>query len=219
MGLYLPKISHVETETAVNTCSTAICGRTAVRPHAEAKPCYLPREPLHISLGSDSFQRDQNWFGGNYKEAGYTTRGIDSILTVKKRATRATYSAYWLDSYSEHFRDISVARACCLLTRFGCGGDTFLLDGFNMGCSKRKTTPSRLYSFYVSAPLWPARKLAPVEFIGGPPGKLGGYKGTFLTMLLDRVVTIALLEGVKTLNQLLAPPDKGLTTSLQHINL
>jgi len=49
-----------------------------------------------------------------------------------------------------------------------------------------------------------------IQFYGGPPGGKALYRGTLLTMLMDRVMTSALTEGYKSVGKLF--PNECLTS-------
>ncbi len=113
--------------------------------------------------------------------------------------TRLTF-----EFYTDKFASITVLDASFLLRLLGCGQDViYRYSDYTAGF--RLMSPIDVASLYQESPLCVASNYRPMEFVGGPPGRLRSCRGTLLTMLLDRIMVVALLEGVYTIDRIIPP--------------
>ncbi len=91
-----------------------------------------------------------------------------------------------------------------MLRLLGCGQDViYRYSDYTAGF--RLMSPVDIADFYSKSPLCVASNYRPMEFVGGPPGRLRSCQGTLLTMLLDRITVIALLEGGHKIDRIIPP--------------
>ncbi len=205
MGMSLPSAGHVKTPPFSLSRSDCIQRRATLGTRGDSKGGGFSREPLHVPTRPNPIQRSDNWFGGDGKKAGYSSRAVYNIITRQtKPRTRRTMTKLTLEFYADKFAGITVLDACYLLRLLGCGQDViYRYSDYTAGF--RLISPIGVASLYSKSPLCVASNYRPMEFVGGPPGRLRSCQGTILTMLLDRITVIALLEGAYTLDRIIPP--------------
>lgn len=57
---------------------------------------------------------------------------------------------------------------------------------------------------WYSACLHPAASMGPIEFLGGPPHRWGIHRGNLLSLVMDRVAVLMLLEGAIGLDRIVS---------------
>lgn len=170
----------------------------------------LSRQSLHVPSRPDSLLYRRGWFGGNRESSGYTPTGVALILGDQK----AVYSRgrlVWalLQAYGKRLYHIHLKRACEILRNLGNGSDVF---HWKSECSiLRQWTPNSLDQMapdlLYDIQQWYATSITPLGFVGGPPGKCSIFKGTLLTLLLDRITVAVLLGGLRALDNIILPDD------------
>jgi hypothetical protein len=103
-----------------------------------------------------------------------------------------------LDYYRIRFSAVNMDRACEILVGLGCADDTFYW-GYD-----RWTPHKVLQNVNSDNPVhnWLAKNVL-IQFAGGPPNKWCIFQGTLLSMMLDRIAVVVLLEGLNTLNSII----------------
>jgi hypothetical protein len=131
---------------------------------------------------------------------------VERIIAEQKTAFyRLGVVRYTLDFYRKKLKDITVDEACEILGSMACGGDAFW-----WGDNDTEWTPDELRTVTAEDGLtksllgqWAAVNVEPIKFFGGPPTRWGLGRGTLLTLLLDRITVVALLEGGKGINEII----------------
>lgn len=164
----------------------------------------VSRQSVHISRRPNPLLRCNSWFGCNRECSGFeaASKIIDHI------PFRRGLVFGIIQHYKERFAHIKADRTCEILRAIGAFNDVFYIidhKGF-----KHAWTPVQLVnksSQAISLHLWYASDIEQIEFLGGPPTKMGIYRGTLLDFLLDRVAVMVLLEGIKALDGVISADE------------
>jgi hypothetical protein len=116
--------------------------------------------------------------------------------------------------YAARLACIRAKRVCELLIGMGCGDDEIYALGMPW-------TPRKLLEERMLSPLstknkigtWLAVSYRPVQFIGGPPNNWRAWRGSFMTLLLDRIATLTLLEGWQAMDKVIKPGERYMKTT------
>ncbi len=204
--MYLPSVSHDESPPFSLSRSDCIQRRATLGTRADSKSRCLSGEPLYVPTRPNPIQRSDNWFGGDGKEAGFSRRTVRRIIGCPDSPIyRQSMALFTLQFYARAFEGITVMEACRLLRCLGCDQDAIYRYS-NYEAGFRLMSARKISIIYQKSPLCTAINYFPMAFVGGPPGKLYGRKGTLLTMLLDRITVVTLLEGAKAIDRII-PPD------------
>lgn len=111
--------------------------------------------------------------------------------------------------YRARLACIQVGRVCQILIEAGCGDDEFYMLGVQWTANKlmrqriRSTDPAknRIGS-------WFAGSTRPVSFVGGPPGGLKSRRGSLMTLMLDRIAALTLLEGWQAMDKIIPAGER-----------
>lgn len=203
--MYLSSACRAETLPFSLSRSACIQRRATLGTRGDSKVGCLSGESLHVPTRPNPIQRSDNWFGGDGKKAGYSSQAVQNIVS-RQCTPRCRRLLTWLTTefYAGKFAGITVLEACHLLRRLGCGQDViYRYSDYTAGF--RLMSPINVASLYSQSPLCVASNYHPMEFVGGPPGRLRSCQGTLLTMLLDRITVIALLEGADAIDRIIPP--------------
>jgi hypothetical protein len=115
--------------------------------------------------------------------------------------------------YAARLACIRAKRVCEILIKIGCGGDEIYALGMPW-------TPCKLLD-RMQSPIpsqnkigtWLAVSYRPVQFIGGPPNNWRAWRGSFMTLLLDRIATLTLLEGWQAMDKVIKPGERYMKTT------
>ena len=110
--------------------------------------------------------------------------------------------------YAARLACIRAKRACEILVAIGCGNDEIYTHGMPW-------TPYKLWK-RMQSPVpsqnkvgtWLAIGYRPVVFIGGPPNNWRAWRGSLMTLLLDRIATLTLLEGWQAMDRVIKPGER-----------
>ncbi len=170
----------------------------------------LQRESTHVSDRPHPVLCGESWFGSDGKRTGYSQEGVKKMLPHV--IIRRNLVASCLHHYGTRFARIKVNRACQILRQLGCGDDQFCW--VRAGDSMRFWNANQFLAIEehqksCKFPLnnWYARIIFPISFQGGPPNNWGTQSGNLLTLLLDRIAVMVLLEGVEVLDGIIAPDE------------
>lgn len=169
-------------------------------------------ESVHISNRPNTVLDSGCWFGVNKRCAGYTSEAAMAILEnqISKPGEHSRYIQMGikarksvvltiLEYYRKRFNVIDMIRACEVLTTLGCADDTFYW-GYNNSWTPRKILQG-LKPNDDTVHRWLAKNIH-IQFAGGPPDNWNIFDGTLLSMMLDRVAVVVLLEGSSALKNL-----------------
>ena len=110
--------------------------------------------------------------------------------------------------YAARLASIRAKRVCEILVEIGCGDDEIYTHG--MPWTPRKLL-ERMQSPIPSqnkVGTWLAIGYRPVVFVGGPPNNWRAWRGSLMTLLLDRIATLTLLEGWQAMDKVISPSEK-----------
>lgn len=111
--------------------------------------------------------------------------------------------------YAARLACIRAKRVCEILVEIGCGDDEIYTLG--MPWTPRKLLEQRMLSPDSSKNqigTWLAIGYRPVVFIGGPPNNWRAWRGSLMTLLLDRIATLTLLEGWQAMDKVITPGER-----------
>lgn len=173
----------------------------------------LPGNSIHVSTRSNSILCRRSWFGGSRGCAGYTPKGVKMVLANQSMAYHCSIALGVIQHYKARFERILVKRACQLLSKIGSGDD--ILTWISPDGSKNNWTPRQILTELIQSSnpaknqvnSWYASDIFPIDFIGGPPDKWYTYRGSLLTLLLDRIAVVALFEGIEALDGVIDPNE------------
>ena len=81
---------------------------------------------------------------------------------------------------------------------------TYLVYVFNKGdfpikIGEIRTTPLGFQAELKHTSMMAASNIGPITFLGGPPGRIASYQGTFVTMLQDNILRAVYTNNTKRL--------------------
>jgi len=159
-------------------------------------------QSVYVSDRPNTILDGGSWFGVNKRYAGYTPEATMAILEnqigveIRKEVTLAI-----IGYYRKHFCTVNMTRACQILTALGCADDTFYW-GYNNSWTPREILQDmNSVNAGNTVHCWLAKDMH-IQFVGGPPNKWNIFNGTLLSMMIDRIAVVVLLEGTSALKNL-----------------